>query len=163
MDEVKEPSKLDEQRAAAEAANQDAAHNERADKKEKALVANAEKKASLLAAAAENVGIQNTLEVVEFGVALVKAIDGAKADGKIDLADIGQLFPVAPLVVPMIDGVGQIPKELGDLSDEELELLLAEVSKIVGGSEQSAKLIVKVKAAIKFAHAGYDLYVAFKK
>lgn len=106
--------------------------------------------------------IQNTLEVVQFGVALADAIDKAKADGKVDFKDVGLLFPVAPLVVPMIDGIDQVPKELGDLDEAEMAVLIAEASKLLG-SEQNPKVILKVKAALKWAHASYDLYKAFAK
>lgn len=151
-----EKSKLDELKEKSAAAAANAVPNERAAVK----AASAVEKAGLLAAAAESVGIQNTLEVVAFGVALAKAIDEAKKDGKIGLEDIGQLFPVAPLVVPMVDGIGQIPKELGDLDEVEIEALMAEAAKLLGG-ENNAKTVMRVKAALKFAHAGYDLYKAF--
>src|SRR3990167_2116756 len=115
---------------------------------------------TLAEVAAENVGIQNTLEVVKFGVAVAKAIDEAKKnDGKIDLKDLCLLFPIAPLVVPMINDIALVPKELGDLSEVELQALLAEASALLG--ESGDKTAVKVLAALKFAHAGYDLYKAF--
>lgn len=152
--------KLDELKNSAAAAPE-AAHNERAAAKAAESEAKAEQKSALLAAAEEKYDIKNTLEVVQFGVALAKAIDEAKKnDGKIDLADIGLLFPVAPLVVPMVEGIGTIPKELGDLSEAELEVLLAKAAEILGGTNNAAT-VVKVKAALKFAHAGYDLYKAF--
>lgn len=138
--------------------------NDRGEVKAAAVAVSAEKSKALSLLAAESVSIQNTLEVVQFGVALAEAIKKAKEnDGKINLGDIGLLFPVAPLVVPMINDIGQVPKELGDLSEDELAALLAEVSKILGSDEGATKLAIKVKAAIKFAHAGYDLYVAFAK
>lgn len=129
--------------------------------KEKAAFLNAslEEKAALLPAASQ-LGIQNTLEIVKFGVSMAEAIEKSKADGKIGLEDIGNLFPVAPLVVPMIEGIGQVPKELGDLDDAELEVLLAEAAKLLGAD---AAVAVKVKASLRFAHAGYDLYMAFAK
>lgn len=113
----------------------------------------------LASVVAGNKGIQNSLEVIKFGVALAKAIDAAKADGKIDLGDLGQLFPVAPLVVPMIDGIAEVPKELGDLDDVEMEALLAEAAVILGSS--GPETVAKIKAALQFARAGYDLYKAF--
>lgn len=148
-----EKSKLEQLREKA-AANQPVP-NERAALK----AADAGLKAAALAEAKEKLGIQNALEVVQFGVALAKAIDAAKADGKIDLADVGLLFPVAPLVVPMIDGIGHVPKELGDLDEDEMAALMEEAGKILGGVP--AQTVKKVRAALKFAHAGYDLYMAF--
>lgn len=149
-----EKSKLEQIRDRA-SLNQPVA-NERAER----LAASGELKLAALAAAKEQVGIKNALEVVAFGVALAKAIEEAKKDGKLGLEDIGQLFPVAPLVVPMIEGIGEVPKELGDLDEVELEALMLEAGKILGGGVP-AQTVKKVRAALKFAHAGYDLYMAF--
>lgn len=150
--------KFNEVRAKAEAAPKQVA-NEKGVKEMAVAVA----KQELLAAAEESIGVKETLEVVEFALGLSKALAEAKSnDGKIDLKDIGLLFPIAPLLIPAIDGVISVPKELGDLSEEELEVLLAKAAEVLGG-EHNAKVVLKVKAAIKFAHAGYDLYKAFAK
>lgn len=113
-------------------------------------------------AAALAYGIDNTVAFVKFGGALAGAIKAAKADGKFDVGDLALIFPVVPLVGPMIAGVGQVPKELGDLSSAELDLLVAEVAKIEGIGDK-ADVILKIKASLKFAHAGYEMYNAFAK
>jgi hypothetical protein len=118
--------------------------------------------ASLSADAALKIGIENTVNFVKFGAALAVAIKAAKADGKIDVADIALLFPVVPMVGPMITGAGQVPKELGDLDDDELNQLIAAVGTVEGIGNR-ADILLKVKASIKFAHAGYELYTAFAK
>lgn len=153
-----EKSKLADVREKAEAANKGLVANERG-----AIKASAAAAAEAVAVKAlESRGIQETLEFIRFGVGIEKAIAGAKADGKVDFADLGQLFPLAPLAVAAVDGIGNIPKELGDLEDAELEVLIAEAGAIVG-SDNRAKTIEKIRAALKFAHAGYDLYKAFAK
>lgn len=152
------PSKLEETRAAAAAALEGKEDNERGAIKDAA----ADLKFSKLMAASEKLSIKNTLEIVDFGVALAEAIEKSKADGHIGIEDIGNLFPVAPLVLPMINDIGMVPKELGDLDEEELEVLLADASKLLDGAS-NAQTVLKVKAALKFAHAGYDLYQAFAK
>lgn len=107
-------------------------------------------------------GVENIIKLVKFGDALEKAVKGAKADGKIDAKDLGQLFPLVPLVEPLVGGAGQIPKELKDLSAAELDIVVAEVSKLEGiGSK--VEVLQKIRASLKFAHAGYDLYNAFAK
>lgn len=154
---VEAPKRADEMKAAAAEKNAGNVPNERAAVK----AAAAEAKASEDAAIAEAIGVQNVVEIIQFGAAVAKAIKEAKAnDGKITFADVGLLFPVAPLVVPMIDGIGQVPKELGDLDDAELAVLLAEVGKALG-AENNAKLALQIKAGLKFAHAGYEFYRTF--
>lgn len=156
-EEQKGSEKLEELKEAAAEANEGKAENERAAVKSEAV----EAKAAQVKAAAESVGIQNIVEVIQFGAAVAKAIKEAKAnDGKIDFKDVGLLFPVAPLVVPMVDGIGQIPKELGDLDEAELAALLAEVAKALG-ADNNAKLVLQIKAGLKFAHAGYEFYKTF--
>lgn len=152
-----EPSKLETLKAASAAANEGKQANEREAKEVKSK----EEKALAVKAAAESVGIKNIVEVIAFGAAVAKALAEAKKnDGKIDFADIGQLFPVVPLLAPMIDGIGEVPKELGDLDEVELEALMAEVSKVLG-SESNAKLVMQIKAGLKFAHAAYELFKSF--
>lgn len=109
-----------------------------------------------------SVGVKNVLEVVNFAIALEKAISQAKADGKIGIEDAALLFPVVPLLAPAIDEIDQIPAELKDLDEAELEQLVAEVSKIFGGESKPA-VILKIKACLKFAHSAYGLFLAFKK
>lgn len=156
-EQPKEPSNLDQLREAAAAKPQVA--NERGELKASAMAMSA----ASIAAAAADPGIQNSLEVVAFGVALVKAIAAAKAnDGKFNLADVPLLFPIIPLIGPAVEDVGHIPAELGALDDAELEVLLEKASELLGGANRAAT-VLKVKAALKFANAGKDLFLAFKK
>lgn len=135
--------------------------NQRAEGEAAQATAVAEVRSASIVKLDEKIGIQNVVEIIAFGSAVAKALKEAKAnDGKIDFKDIGLLFPVAPLVVPMIDGITQVPKELGDLDAGEIEILLAEVSKALG-SENNAKLVLQIKAGLKFAHAGYEFYRTF--
>lgn len=153
---VEAPKRADEMKTAAAEKLAGTAPNERAAVKAAAVAVKASEDAKI----AEAIGVQNVVEIIQFGAAVAKAIKEAKADGKIDLKDVGLLFPVAPLVVPMIDGIGQVPKELGDLDDSELAVLLAEVGKALG-AESNAKLALQIKAGLKFAHAGYEFYRTF--
>lgn len=134
-----------------------AVKNERGDLKASAAEMKAQKDEEIK----QVLGIQNVVEIIQFGAAVSKAIKEAKAnDGKIDFKDVGLLFPVAPLVVPMIDGITLVPKELGDLDENELAVLLSEVAKALG-SENNPKLVLQIKAGLKFAHAGYEFYKTF--
>lgn len=107
-------------------------------------------------------GVENVVNLVKFGGAIAAAIKAAKADGKLDAADLGLLFPVVPMFGPVLSGIGKIPKELGDLSQAELDAVVAEVSKIEGIGDR-ANVLVKIKAGINFGYAGFKLYEAFAK
>lgn len=71
-------------------------------------------------------GINECMDVVNYAEALVAQLHAKKADdGKIDGAEIaGALTTTAPAGIKAIWGAGDIPAELGDLSDEEKEKLV---------------------------------------
>lgn len=68
--------------------------------------------------------VQNTIEVLDLGMSLAKAIKSAKADGKLDVADIAHLLPIITKVEPAIKDVDQIPLELEELDKEDSERIL---------------------------------------
>ncbi len=120
-------------------------------------------KADAMAEATGSLGVEATLTVLKFVVALEQAVVAAEADdGKITIVDAMKLAPVVPLVGPMIGALHAVPAEIGDLDEHELELVLEEASVMLGGAGKPAT-ILKVKAALKFADAGYELFLAFKK
>lgn len=132
--------------------------NERGDLK----AAAASIKAADVAAAADSPGVQSSLAAIDFLVALVQAVELAEADGKITITDLIDLKDVVPTVKPFLDGLHSIPDELKDLSADEVEQLIAEAAKAFPGA-QNAQVVLKVKACLAFAKAGYDVFVAFKK
>jgi len=77
-------------------------------------------------------GITNTLEVVALFSSLGVAFNGAKADGTINAADLGQLINIVPTIGPAIEGIGEIPAELKDLEPAEIETLKNRVISVVG-------------------------------
>lgn len=65
------------------------------------------------------IGITETRQFLEFVLALARALRGARADGKVNIMDLGQLMQVIPHIAPALQGAGNIPKELADLSEAE--------------------------------------------
>lgn len=63
--------------------------------------------------------IKETKEAITLMGAMTKSFDAAYADGKFELAELALLIPVAGYVQPAVDGAGVIPKELGELNDDE--------------------------------------------
>lgn len=71
----------------------------------------------------ENLGIDETAEVVDFVAVLGNAIDGALLDGKFNWMDFGQFFALVPRMAPAINGIDKVPRELSDLSVAERAIL----------------------------------------
>lgn len=93
--------------------------------------------------------IQNTKELFDLGVAAVMAIKAAKADGKIDLADLGQLMIIFPKAGPAFDQIDLVPKELGELDELESKELLEHASKSLGMAVEDPVLVEKIVAVLK--------------
>lgn len=105
--------------------------------------------------------IKDVVEVIQLAAGISKAIDAAKADGKIDLADAGHLFPVIPLLEPAITDVDQVLKQLGDVDDEEFKVLESELAK-VGFIGNKAEILYGVKVHLLAAKANYEVFVFWK-
>lgn len=104
--------------------------------------------------------IKETTDVVNFGIAVVKAVQAAKADGKIDLGDLAQLFPLIPAASAAFENIGLVPAELKDLDPAEATELISSVMAGLSINDPKARLVVD--SSLKFAIAGYGLYQAVK-
>ena len=77
-------------------------------------------------------GIKETTEMVNLIVALTVLIKNASADGKVDAADLTLLIGVLPHLNGAISGINEIPAELKDLQQEEVEAISESVGAIIG-------------------------------
>jgi hypothetical protein len=66
------------------------------------------------------VGIKETLEVIDFGMALADAIVKSAEDKKFSADDLQFVFPLFLTVGPAITDIAKVKEELEDLSPEEL-------------------------------------------
>lgn len=64
-------------------------------------------------------GLDNIKKVLGFSFALAKAVDLAKADGKIDYTDVQFLLAPAMKIIDAVSGAKQALAEIKDLSVEE--------------------------------------------
>ena len=71
----------------------------------------------------EKKGIQNLKELADFGAELTAAIVRAKADGKVNLKDLGEFLPVARAILPAVKDIGEVPGEFADLDQAERDEL----------------------------------------
>jgi hypothetical protein len=71
-----------------------------------------------------NVGIKEVSELLRFVFRLGVQSADALSDGKVTLADATKLWAVIPTIGAAFNGIASVPKELGNLTDEELDQLL---------------------------------------
>ena len=71
------------------------------------------------------VGIKETKEVLKFGILAKDAIIAAKADGHIGFEDLGLVVGLVGPLNGAVQGSDQIPAELADLDEGELDELIA--------------------------------------
>lgn len=103
-------------------------------------------------------GIKETKEVLALGFSLGKALKSAKEnDGKIDLNDIGLLLTVIPNVVPAVNDISLVPKELKDLDAAEGQELLDYARQELGDTLSDEELVAQIAAGLEFGIAGLKL------
>jgi len=103
----------------------------------------------------ENLGIGNLKSELDLGLAIVSMMKQAKADGKVDAADLGLLLQLIPVVGPAAGGLSQVVPELKDLSEAEgIELVVYVMNKLTVEDEK-ARLIVE--KGLKWAVASSEL------
>lgn len=100
----------------------------------------------------QSYGIKETGELQDFLATIINLADTTSADGKIDTFELISFVQVIPQVRPAIEGLKEIPKELGDLSEAErvaLALRAAERLKLRNANTE------------RLAEKGYALTLAF--
>jgi hypothetical protein len=96
-------------------------------------------------------GIEAMKKVVDFAAQTHKAGELSMADGKIDLTDVPNLLPPGMALVQLLAVVGQLPKEFGDL-DEQEKAEIAEYAKVTYNiADDKLELIIQrgLKIAIE--------------
>lgn len=106
--------------------------------------------------------IQNTKEVLVLAFKAGEAVKKSMADGKIDLNDSANIFPVIPTLAPAFQDISSIPSELVDLDSAEIDelqkLILDEVGSLVAGE----KLVNQINLGLKAIKANYEFYLSLK-
>lgn len=89
-------------------------------------------------------GIEETIDVVEFLTSSANAVQEAMSDdGKITLKDYPKFFTPVTKIFPALTGIGQVPKELGDLQPEEKEQLVELIKNELGLSGDVEAIVAK--------------------
>lgn len=106
---------------------------------------------------------KNLKEVIVLACVGYQGFVEAKADGKVDAADIGHLIPVFQAVGPALSDVKEVIPEIKDLSEAELNEIIVLVQEKVPSLKQKAEVVLRIKAVLKLLVAAKDCYVAFAK
>lgn len=100
------------------------------------------------------------VEAVDLALGVVSVGKQAKADGKVDLNDLGLLLQLVPLIGPAVQDLSDIPAELKDLSTDEAAALIAHVGgKLSLGSAHAEKVATE---ALKLVAQAYSLFQALE-
>ena len=94
-------------------------------------------------------------EVLSLVVGLVNAGIDASKDGKINMADLGDLVKVFPKVKPAFDGIGEVPSEISALTSEDAADLVSHVATSLEIEDEKAKVIID--KSLKAIIAVYEL------
>lgn len=105
-------------------------------------------------------GTKELTEVVDLMLVMGQIVVEAKKDGKIGMEDVGLMLKLIPSLGPALDGIGEVPAEIKDLSVEEAEALAAHVIANLTVDNEKARLIIE--KSLKAAIAIYDLGKAIK-
>jgi len=107
--------------------------------------------------------VENTKKILNFGFTVGAAVKGAGADGKYDLADLGQLMPVFVSASQDLQNVGMVPKELGELDEQDAAELVAYSQQKLPGVVDKADLIRKINAGLKLGLALVSFLAELKR
>lgn len=105
-------------------------------------------------------GIKETLEVIDFGIAVSELVVKSMKDGKIGVEDVQHIFPVILAAGPAFSGIGELKDELSDLSAEELAKIRDHV--LAKMPNLGDKWMITASEALKIAISVYNIIEAHK-
>lgn len=106
--------------------------------------------------------VKNTKEVIVLVLKSGEAVKKSLEDGKMDVADTANFFPIISLIQPALEGISLIPSEIKDLDAEEAQELIDLVAKDIGVLANAPKLVSQINAALKLVKAANEFYLTVK-
>ena len=106
--------------------------------------------------------IKELKEVVVLALKLGGATKKSFADGKFDFNDVPNYLATIPYLQPALEGITDIPEEVKDLDEKELEELIDLVAKDLGELVEAPKLILQINAGLKLIKAAKEFYQTLK-
>lgn len=111
------------------------------------------KEITKLATTMATYGIKETKDLFSLVGATVTAVEASLEDGKINLIDLGNFVTALAALPAAITGIQEIPKEITDLDDDEIEQLRNEFGDVVN----NPKWVRAFGAAVLFYDAIYEI------
>lgn len=105
-------------------------------------------------------GIKNVIELEDLVIKIFKGIEKSKADGKWEIGDAVNFLDVAFVVKPALEEIGEIPSEIMDLDEKELEVVIAKAAEAF--PSLPAKALAVAKGVVKVLMGGVEIYKALK-
>lgn len=102
-------------------------------------------------------GIEETKDVVAFGISLTNSIIKAFRDGNINLIDIPLFIEPITKLPSALAGINMVPFEIGDIQKFELQQLITFVKENLDVDEREAKSIIELSLLTI-----YDIYDLIK-
>lgn len=107
------------------------------------------------------IGIDETLDVVNCGIDIANSTISALEDGKITFTDAPKFFGLVFSVPKAISGINLVPAELENLNAEELTQVIEAVKTKLNVADEKAKVIAE--KSIKVLYQVYDLIKTIKE
>lgn len=107
--------------------------------------------------------ILETRELIRaLGTVAVRLIDDLK-DGRISLAEGVGFLSEFGIIREGVQGITDVPAELADLTDEERETLLADISAALTGAGLSHRIADAAEKILRWAHGTVRTFVDIKQ
>lgn len=107
--------------------------------------------------------VENTKKLLDFVFVVGASVKAAGADGKYDLADLGQAMPIFVAASQDFQNVSLVPKELGELDEADAADLVAYAGQKLPGVVDKASLVRKINAGLKVGLALVSFLAELKK
>ena len=109
-------------------------------------------------AAGMGMGIEETLDVVDFGVSFANGFILTFEDGKFVISEVVNFIPGFMKFPKAFSGIELVPLEVDDIDQEELDQIVAFVISKIDVTEEHALNIIR--KSIRAVHANYELVKA---
>ena len=106
--------------------------------------------------------IKELKELLVLALKLGEATKKSLADGKFDFNDMPNYLVTIPYLQPALEGITEIPEEVKDLDENELEELATLIAVDLGKIVEAPKLVAQINAGLKLIKAAREFYQTLK-
>jgi len=107
------------------------------------------------------VQLKESVEVIDFAVALGQSVEKAKLDGKIDVTDIAYFMDPLMKLVPAVENIKAVKEEMLNASAEAKQELVAHFKAKLDIADDKLEMVIEESFALAIAVS--NLVAAIKK